>query len=261
MGCLLDRSQQWAVRCMHEAATHSFNSFVTLTYDDKNLPDGGTLRPDHLKAFLKRLRKEKLFSEISIKYFACGEYGDENKRPHYHAILFGIDFPDKRPYKKNKRGDMLFTSEHLEKIWRFGKCWLGSVTYQSAGYVARYTLKKAGKQFDAGHYQKLNLETGEIIDVHPEFQRMSRRPGIGHAFYERFKSDIYPSDEVIVEGKSLKPPRYYDRLLERENPARLAKVKIHREAAGNLHSDNRTTARLRVRETVKNAAIQSLKRN
>lgn len=245
---------------MHEAACHEFNSFVTLTYDDQNLPDGGTLRPQDLDTFFKKLRKHKLFRDIKLKYFACGEYGDDKLRPHYHALLFGVDFPDKRKYRKGKNGDMLFTSDILDGIWRMGSCYLGTCTYQSAGYVARYTLKKAGKNFPAGHYQRVNTETGEIIDVFPEFQRMSRRPGIGQRWFDQFHSEVYPSDEVIVEGKSHKPPRYYDRLLARQNPARLAALKIHRENAGNLHSADRTTARLLVRETVKLAAIKSLKR-
>lgn len=249
------------MRCMHEAQLHEFKCFITLTYDNEHLPRGGTLVKKHLQDFFKRLRERKEFAALKIKYYACGEYGDETQRPHYHALIFGADFPDKKLYSRNAQGDSIFTSDLLDSIWSHGQCKIGALTYETAAYCARYVLKKAGKKFAAGHYERIDLETGEVITLVPEYAVMSRRPGIGADFYDRYASDIYPDDFVLHKGRKHKPPRYYDKLLERSNPARLAKIKIHRESKQADSADNNTTARLRVREAVKLSQISTLKRN
>lgn len=240
---------------------HEFNCFVTLTYDDDNLPHGGSLNKKHLTDFFKRLRARKEFLSIPIKYFACGEYGEQTQRPHYHACIFGIDFPDKRKYSKNGQGDFLFTSALLDEIWGLGQCKIGALSYETAAYTARYLLKKAGKQFGAGPFQKIDTTSGEVINLVPDYAVMSRRPGLGSRWFEKYATDVYPDDFVLHKGRKATPPRYYDKLLERANPLRHATTKIHREKKAALTADNSTTARLRVRETVKKSSISTLKRS
>ena len=110
--CRLEHSRQWAVRCMHEAQMHEGNSFITLTYAPEHLHEDYSVHKKELQKFFKRLRKN---TGIKLRYFACGEYGDENRRPHYHAIIFGYDFPDKQLYTKTRTGDLLYRSPLLEK--------------------------------------------------------------------------------------------------------------------------------------------------
>ena len=128
-GCRLEYSRQWAIRCVHEAQMHEHNAFITLTFDKEHLPDDHSIRKEHLQKFFKRLRKR---IGVDIRYFACGEYGSRNNRPHYHAIIFGYDFPDKYLHTKTRNGDLLFRSPTLEKAWKFGYSLIGHVTFESA---------------------------------------------------------------------------------------------------------------------------------
>lgn len=254
IGCRLERSRQWAVRCEHERKQHEANSFITLTYNDDSLLYGGaggaTLYPRHLELFWKNLRKELAKDGKRIRYFACGEYGDTTNRPHYHAIVFGFDFPDKVRHT-TKNGNPLYISRTLDRIWGLGHCVVGDATFESSAYVARYIMKKhLGK--DSDFYEKQGLE--------PEFVRMSRRPGIGYNFFDQYNTDMYPSDSVVVRGVEQKPPRYYDRMLEKDNPLLLQRIKFKRAEKADLSADNATPERLRVRKRVKIAQIKSLKR-
>lgn len=195
IGCQLERSRQWAMRCMHEAKLYDENCFVTLTYE--KLPPGGSLVPKHMVDFLKRLRFH--YGNRAIRYIQCGEYGEMLSRPHHHAILFNLDFPDKRAHGGD--GDCkTYVSESLDKLWSHGYCVIGSATFESAGYIARYALKKVVGQRAASWYN------GRV----PEYMTMSRRPGIGFGHVVRHGRDIYPSDECVVRGVACRPPRYYD---------------------------------------------------
>lgn len=232
MGCRVQRAQSWAIRCMHEASTTKckchpgklgyHNSFLTLTYAPQNLPSSLSLELPEFQKFLKRLRKH----HGRFRYFACGEYGDKSLLPHYHALIFGLDFAADRTLWKNHRGNPLFTSSSLLRLWPHGFHTIGSVSYQSAGYVARYCLKKVG-DVDRNRLQRYNPATGETWEVAPEFLTMSRRPGIGSTYFDMWQSDIYPRDQVIHEGKKLRPPRYYD---ERLPDGEYASVKARRRA-------------------------------
>src|SRR3954449_8205389 len=82
IGCRLERSRQWAMRCVHENKMHPRSSFVTLTYDDKNIPPAGSLSKRDFQLFMKRLRKSQ---SNPLRFFACGEYGETTHRPHYHV--------------------------------------------------------------------------------------------------------------------------------------------------------------------------------
>lgn len=227
MDCRLEYSRQWAVRCMHEAKLYEQNSFITLTYDNDNLPNNGTLVKSDLQNFYKRLRKK--LQPQKIRHYSCGEYGDENNRPHYHAIVFNYFPPDACLYKRTKTGD-LFTSDQLAKIWKNGNVIIGQVTFETANYVAKYATKKINGEKALAHYRRVDPDTGEIIQLKPEFATMSLKPGIAYRFYESYKRDFYPSDEVISRGQQMKPPKYYDRKLEKENPELYEKVKEKRIA-------------------------------
>ncbi len=255
-GCRLERSRQWAVRCMHEAQMHPKNSFVTLTYDDEHLPlDGGLVLGDWQK-FAKRLRKRL----GPFRFYHCGEYGDQYGRPHYHALIFGLDFGHDRKLYRNSKDNSLYTSELLTGTWGMGMSIIGELTFQSAAYVARYCMKKITGEAAADHYTTTNLATGEVHQVKPEYTTMSRRPGIGKSWLDKYQGDVFPSDEVIVNAKKTRPPRYYDYLYELSEPTGLALVKEGRRSAGRKHRSNNTYERLRIRETIQEKKMQQLKR-
>lgn len=232
--------------------------FVTLTYDDKHLPADGGLNKQHFQKFMKRLRKRH---GAPIRYFHCGEYGDETKRPHYHAILFGVDFSDKKAWSRNAQGDTIYQSDTLDAIWGYGQCRIGSVTFETAAYTARYILKKVTGEAAAAHYARVDPETGEIYSIQSEYITMSLKPAIGADWYRRFKTDVFPDDTVIMRGRELKPPRYYFQILQKEDEAAATSIKFRRVRSANRHKENNTPERLRVRREVKEAQISTLKRN
>lgn len=255
VGCRLERSKKWAMRCVHEASLYEDNCFITLTYNDEHLPDDGSLNIRHFQKFMKRLRKK--FSGSTIRFFHCGEYGDRYGRPHYHACLFNFDFPDKEIFKVTPSGEKLYTSQILSDLWPFGFSTVGSLTFASAAYVARYIMKKVNGDLADDHY--FDPSTG--VYLQPEYITMSRRPGIGHSWYKKFETDVFPSDSVIVNGAECKPPRYYDTLYEISNPEGFEFIKNARKAAALLNVDNSTPDRLHHREIVAKARLQTLKRD
>ena len=254
VGCRLERSRQWAVRCVHEAQLHEANCFITLTYSPEHLPSNFSLDKSHFQKFMKRLRKRV----GRVRFFHCGEYGETNFRPHYHACLFGYDFPDKQLWTE-RDGVKLYVSPMLNEIWGMGHCTVGDVTFESAAYVARYIVKKVTGERASEHYQVVEQETGEVHTVEPEYTTMSRRPGIGAGWFRKFGSDVYPSDEVIVRGHPMRPPKYYDGLYELQNPEGLDDVKAKRKEAM-LYVEKDNLYRLDVRKKVKMAQLKFLKR-
>lgn len=253
IGCRAERSRQWALRCTHEAATHKKNCFITLTYDNKNLPDDKGLDVEHWKLFIKRLRKKRGL----LRYFHCGEYGEANLRPHYHACIFGLDFNDK-VFLSSTNGNTLYQSEELTETWGKGLCSVGALTYQSAAYVARYVMKKITGPQAKQHYERVDPRTGECWEVRPDYVTMSRRPGIGKPWLEKFKSDVYPNDQVIHEGRKFRPPRYYDLQLSSDE---LLGLKYKRRAAVAKRAHDLTPERLQVREKIAAASMKQLTRN
>lgn len=211
MPCRLSRSRDWSTRLYHESMLHMSSSFVTLTYSDEFLPDDYSVSVREVQLFLKRLRKS---SGASLRYFACGEYGGRTFRPHYHLLVFGLGFDDKTIWRRSGSGHYLYRSALLERVWPFGHSEIGSVTPQSAGYVARYITKKVTGSRAADHYSRVHPGTGELCSCRPEFVLMSRRPGIGSGWFDRFGGDAFPSDFVIVDGSKRPVPRFYSRKLE-----------------------------------------------
>lgn len=260
IGCRLDRAQDWAVRCMHEAQMHPENCFLTLTYDNKNLPDDYSIDVRTHQLFLKRLRESV---PNKIRFFACGEYGSDDlslsetpQRPHYHYLIFNYRPYDLKLYSK-KNNNPLYTSEKIQSLWSFGFSTVGNVTYESAAYCARYTLKKIGGDMADDYYTRVHPLTGKIVRVAPESMWSSRRPGIGDAWYEKFKSDVYPSDFVVVEGRKHAVPKYYTKKLAEEERN---KIKRRRKLLSNKRRADNTPARLKVREKVLLAKTSVLKR-
>lgn len=245
-GCRLEHSRQWAMRCVFEASLYSNNCFITLTLNNDNLPDDWSLNKKIFQKFMKRLRKK--FGP-KIRYYHCGEYGDEFGRPHYHACLFNHDFSDRRFFKMSRSGFPLYRSEDLESLWKFGHSTVADMSFESAAYVARYCMKKINGPSSFEHYVNyVDLSTGEYVLRQREYSTMSRRPGIANAWYEANKSDVYPKDSVSLRGKVFRPPAYFDRLFEHEYPDDYELLKKKRSI--NVYKQE-TLARLKVIEEVK----------
>lgn len=257
IGCRLERSRQWAIRCVHEASLYPKNCFITLTYAPEHVPKDGSLKKSHFQKFMKRLRKK--FPENKIRFFHCGEYGEKNDRPHYHACLFNFDFPDRELI--NTRGAKLYISKTLQKLWPYGFSTIGDVTFESAAYVARYITKKVTGKRALYHYHLIDSQGEILAERLPEYITMSRRPGIARDWYEKFKDDVFPHDFVVLKEKKLKPPKYYDKLLEQTSPSAAQKIKNLRKALASLHSENNTHERLLVREEVQHHKLKKLKRS
>lgn len=240
IGCLVERSRQWATRMMLELMYHERACFITLTYDDEHLnvreyvnQDGElcksfTLWKPDFQKFMKRLRRH--YEPKEIRFFACGEYGGKTGRPHYHAILFGIDFSEDRYiWRASKDGYYSYRSPTLEKIWPFGISQIDDVTWNSCAYVSRYcTKKKYGRQNI--YYQTFNIE--------PEFNLMSRRPGIGHQYFVDHGDEVYINQEIFLRNNKgamkVRPPAYFDRLYDIEYPDEMEAIrKARKEMAEN----------------------------
>lgn len=262
IGCRKDRAAEWAIRCYHEASMHEHNCFLTLTYDDLYVPRSYSVDVRPWQLFMKRLRSE---IRHPVRYLASGEYSDAPKlRPHFHACLFGFDPPDKKPWSKSN-GFQTFKSELIERLWPYGLHELGSVTLQSAGYVARYCLKKlTGKPADE-HYFRVSPIDGELHRVGPEWATMSLKPGIGASWFDRFSGDAFPSDFLVVDGRRVPVPRYYVSKLAEVEAKALDRARLRREfrdldARRRRAADN-TRERLAVREEVAASRVKRLVRS
>lgn len=222
IGCRLDYSREWANRCAMEAKLHEHNWFLTLTYNDEHLPMkdfaeangkiyprrddwAGTLEKSDLQKFFKRLRKRG----ISVRYLACGEYGGQGARPHYHAILFGSEFDSDTFYNaRYVNNNLYWQNKVIESCWQLGYSYIGEANWNTMAYVARYVVKKQRGQYAADYYAERGQE--------PEFLVSSRRPAIGQEYYNLHADEIYRDDKILLHNTSgnfyAKPPRYFDKL-------------------------------------------------
>lgn len=214
MDCRLAKMRDWAIRAVHEAQMHEKNCFITLTYDKEHLPKDLSVDVKHWQTFAKALRKKI----GRFRYLHCGEYG-ELLRPHYHAILFGVDFSEDRIELPAEGEHTSWTSKTLERVWGKGFVQIGDVSFDSAAYVARYTLTSlsASEAAERGTYERFDSETGEVWAVHPVYATMSRRPGLGSSWFDMFRDDVYPDDFVVMKGQKMRPPKFYDKRLDRED--------------------------------------------
>lgn len=262
VGCRLERSRQWAIRCVHESRLHDFNCFITLTFDNEHLlqrSNPWTVDVRDFQLFMKRLRKR--FGQ-GIRYFHCGEYGEQFMRPHYHACLFNFDFHDKIHFK-TVNGYPLYTSKVLEDLWPYGFSTIGSLTFHSAAYTARYIMKKVTGSAAVDHYNKYDFVTGEVyLTRKPEYVTMSRRSGIGKLWIDKYMSDVYVNgeDSVIMNGKKIRPPKYYDSQFEIQFPSDHELIKSRRKSNALLHEADNTFERLYVKEKIQLARLRKLPR-
>lgn len=268
-GCKTARAESWAVRLMHEASLYDDNIFLTLTYDDQNLPDDYSVSVREVQLFIKKLRahlryqyKKRLIplNKTKIRYFAVGEYGEKGGRPHYHIIIFNYRPDDCQVWRVTDRGHTCFRSEVIHDLWGKGLHEIGTVTKQSSRYVGQYSQKKLGGDNSHEHYTRLHPHTGEIVHVHPEFALMSTHPGIGAGWFAKYERDVFPHDFVIVEGQKTSVPEYYKKKLrgrftcssadEEALTVRddFAPIRAKRLAGARASSDDRTPERLAVRE-------------
>lgn len=237
IGCRLDRARDWSLRIGHESKLHSPNWFLTLTYDDKNLPTNGSLVYSDVQAFYKRLR----FKLGPFRHFTVGEYGEQTLRPHYHAIIFGLVLPDLQRFGGTKEQPE-YRSQVISDTWGMGLHHIGSVSTKSISYVARYALKKVNGDLAEKHYQGRS----------PEFCHMSTKPGIGHDWFMKYHPDVTTHDYVIRDGVKNPVPRYYDKLFKRQG-GELDVTKMGRQASARLRASDNTPERLVSRETVAKA--------
>ncbi len=258
IGCRLGKSREWALRCVHEASLYDDNCFITLTYRPEDLPVDGSLVKWHFQDFMKRLRRK--FEPRCIRFYMCGEYGEQLSRPHYHACLFNFDFEDKVLFSEGD-GYSVFTSQILEDVWTFGFCTVGEMNFETAAYCARYCCKKITGQDAYEHYMVFNTLTGQCWRVAPEFTLMSRRPGVGRDWYDKFGDEVFPWDEVFMRGAVVKPPRYYSKLFELDDPEGYLEVKRKRNDFFVEHEADCTPQRLKEREVVKRAQVAQLSRS
>ncbi len=226
LGCRANQARDWSIRILHESQIHLYSWFLTLTYSDENIPENGSLYPEDLRGFFKTLRKQHEPEKLS--YFACGEYGGETSRPHYHSVLFNHPLLDRIPHSRSS-STPLWRSKTLESAWPYGHSEFSTVTPGSASYVAGYVRKKIGKKAHPNDYNRVNEETGEIVEIRPEFSRMSLRPAIGKRWIEKYWSEVYPKDFVVREGKEYPPPRYYDKWMDLNHPKMMADVRYERD--------------------------------
>lgn len=262
IGCRLERSRQWAMRCVHESQLFDVNSFVTLTYDPEHVPGSGSLDYRDFQLFMKRLRK----TGRKARFFMCGEYGSTTWRPHFHACLFNVGFGDRRLYRRMPSGFDLYSSVELDALWGKGFCSVGDVTFESAAYVARYVVKKVfgsdGRDFgfpvgDCSY--RVDDVTGEVTFYKPEFTHMSLKPGIGAEWFRKFRASS-EFDFIWVNGQKVKPPKYYDRLLGEVNPAVKEVHDFERYLKSFVMEEDSQEPRLRVREVVARARLGFKKR-
>lgn len=287
IGCRLQRSADWATRCIHEAKTHNANCWLTLTYDDEHLPDkyftglihprtgrkiySGSLNKQDVQKFFRRLRKAFAWLKPlatatrsdykAIRYYYGGEYGEKYGRPHYHICLFGIDFQDKKHADTTAQDYKLYTSQTITQLWPNGQHMLGELTWETAAYTARYIMKKITGQKQQKHYEKIDQDTGEIKQLTPEYNDMSRLKGIGKEYYNKYHDSLYKREHshAIINGRQTKVPRYYDKLQKQRNPHYMAQLKRTRIKEAHKHRKDQTPQRLATAEIVTTRKIQSLR--
>lgn len=217
IGCRLDYSRSWADRMTyHFFGKESVSWFVTLTYDDDHIVDLDhsanydlyALRYDDMTEFIKRLRNK--FRDLEIDYFYSGEYGDQQFRPHFHMILYGVDIPDLEYWKANNTGDPIYISEVINSLWQKGFVTISPFSWHGAAYAASYVEKKLDGR---------RLDEYTAVGLTPEKARMSRRPGIAFEYYQDHSVDIWDNSglsvpRVVNSSGKLGIPRYFRKLAE-----------------------------------------------
>lgn len=275
IGCRLDYAQSWANRCMLESKYHEESYFLTLTYDDEHVPktsyvdvetgeikETSTLVKDHYQAFMKALRQKYAKKyDNRLRFYMCGEYGSHTYRPHYHIICFGLKLDDLKLYSRTPEGNSLYNSEFVSSCWSYGYVVIGEVNYETCSYTARYVMKKAMAD---------SKDLFELMNMQPEFNAMSRHPGIGRQYYDDHP-ELFDSEYIHLAtekgGIKFKPPRYFVRIKDQEDHKFIKKRKgkgIELSKATKLAKMEDSSLcyldLLQVEKEVKESQIKSLKR-
>jgi len=207
---------------------------------------------------MHRLRAKLNYSTTDrhkVRFFCAGEYGSKSARPHYHALLFNFQPPDLKLYGE-EGPNAIYRSAYLDDLWGHGETKSGELTFESAAYCARYCMDKVtGDRADAHYRVVTDFSTGEMQSLAPEFAHMSRRPGLGAGWFHKFQSDVYPHGKVVVNGKEVYPPKFYDRLFEKVDEFAMARLRERRIADGESRSADNTRARLLVKDQVTKARV------
>lgn len=230
--CKLTASSSWANRMEMELPYHKNAWFLTLTYDDEHVPwsynnglginkktgeieiENLTLNYKDMQDFWKRLRRYREYHKIDdgeLMYFQAGEYGGKTHRPHYHAIVYDLNIKkeDLREYKR-KNGIVYYNCDWITKIWGNGHVVITEASWKAFAYTARYTTKKVYGSESKKYYSDMGIL--------PEKCMMSKNPAIGMKYYEEHKNEIYKKDSIqLKNGRSCKPPRYFDKLFDLEH--------------------------------------------
>lgn len=252
IGCKLERSAQWATRIVHEASLHERSCFLTLTYDDEHLKSW-SLEYSHFQKFMRRFRKRV---KVPLRFYMCGEYGETNSRPHFHACVFGFDFDDKYLFRRSSTGN-LYRSPLLEELWSFGYATVGEVSFESASYVAGYVTKKLTGDGEDHYYKVFDPSTGEIWPRRKEFGHMSLRPGIGADWFRLYWQDV-KNGKVVVRGHERPAPRFYLKRLSKLDC--FAAIELERETRARAGAPDNSPERLLVKEQVARAKLGLRKR-
>ena len=208
-----------------------------------------------MKKFRKRLQKP-------IQFFHCGEYGEKNYRPHYHALIFGHDFripsPKNTVKKYGSKKYPLYERSELTALWGRGHTTVGELNFDTASYTARYVTKKV-----KGDATKINIDptTGEVSEINDVYCTMSRAAAIGRKHYDKYKHNIYPNDFIVNgNGIKMKPPRYFDKLYSEEFPKEFEKIKIRRKAELDYLDMNPKDPKTKRLKDIENVKLLEIKR-
>lgn len=273
-GCASDKAKEWSLRAIQECSIHNDNCFITLTYDNlsttvqKDPECLRTLRYKHFQNFMKRLRK--FYNKDKIGYMVCGEYGHKDGRAHWHAILFGFDFPDKElVYIKD--GYRHFTSPSLVRLWSdynkstgefspIGFIDLANVDNDCCNYVSQYVLKKLPVGEKGEIYDTFVDKDGNVNFIHSNkgdrvapFVRTSRNPAIGLNWYKKDGSKSVRNGYVTLLDrkrnltKRIKTPEYYNKKFEEVNPDEFKIIKECKEEKMKKFYANRPLDREKLR--------------
>lgn len=281
LDCRIANQRNWALRCEHEAQFHrhpdgsSKTAFLTLTYDDDSVPRDLSVDIREWQLFAKRLRQhrwrqhrkqnpgtktaelKKTFQ--SFRFLAVGEYGGERLRPHYHALLFGEDFADDRVKLYDKHDQVYYQSATLAQLWPNGIHYLQEMHPATINYVCRYTIDKIDTREVDQITERVDFLTGEVWHVNKPFATMSRRPGIGARWYEKWKHDVFPRDKVISQGREQPVPRYYSNKLKEENPELWEQISQERQKFTARQADQQTPERRLVRKKITKDKLRNFK--
>lgn len=251
IGCRIEIVDGWAFRCMAEASLHKDNHFVTLTYDDDNLPIDESLDHRHWQLFAKRVRK----SLGPFRFFMCGEYGENNTlRPHYHGLLFGLDIPDLVKSNSVYAKRDTFKSSTVSGCWGKGDVIIGTVTHESARYCAQYATKRVSKELEVERYSHIT-RFGEFVVRKQMYGKMSLKPGIGAEWFDRYWKDCANHGAVFQNQYKKKVPRYFNKLMEDLHPEEFEQMQFTRtqNALRFFQPGESSPARLEVKEAVAHA--------